>query len=127
MNYKYARSSTAPTRTKLTPSGTLPGPRSFRNAFYDAANNRMIALGGEISFIIALCRPGGDTRHHLAVPASQLSALAGIGELAFREPIVITRDRFIIDGYARVELARIQDRLRLPCSEYQLTEEEALR
>jgi hypothetical protein len=66
-------------------------------------------------------------RHHLAVSASQLSALAGLGGLAFREPIVITRDRLIIDGYARVELARLQDRLRLPCSEYQLTEEEALR
>jgi hypothetical protein len=66
-------------------------------------------------------------RHHLTVPASQLSALAELGDLAFREPIVITRDRLIIDGYARVELARIQDRLTLPCSEYQLTEAEALR
>jgi hypothetical protein len=66
-------------------------------------------------------------RHHITVPACQLSALTDLGDLVFREPIVITRDRIIIDGYARVELARIQDRLTLPCSEYQLTEVEALR
>src|SRR5260370_207181 len=68
----------------------------------------------------------GDVRHHLAVPASQLSALVELGDLAFREPTVITQDRTIVDGYARVELARMQGRLTLPCIEYQLTEAEAL-
>jgi hypothetical protein len=65
-------------------------------------------------------------RHHLTVPASQLSALAELGDLAFREPIIISRDRVIIDGYARVELARQQGRLTLSCNEYELTEAEAL-
>ena len=47
-------------------------------------------------------------RHHLAVSASQLSALEERGDLAFKEPIVITRNGFIVDGYARRELARLQ-------------------
>ena len=39
---------------------------------------------------------------------------------------MITRDRTIVDGYARVELGRQQGRLALPCIEYKLTEAEAL-
>jgi hypothetical protein len=65
-------------------------------------------------------------RHHLTVPASQLSALAQLGNLAFRDPLVITRDRTILDGHARWKLARRQGRLTLPCIEYELTEPEAL-
>jgi hypothetical protein len=40
---------------------------------------------------------------------------------------VITRERIVIDGYARLELARLMGRLVLPCIEYELTEDEALR
>lgn len=65
-------------------------------------------------------------RHHLAVPASQLSALAERGDLAFREPLAITQDGTILDGYARFELARLQGRATLPCIEYELNESEAL-
>jgi ParB-like chromosome segregation protein Spo0J len=65
-------------------------------------------------------------RHHLTVPASKLSALAERDDLALREPLVITRDRTIIDGYARWEIARQQGRPTLPCIEYELTEAEAL-
>jgi len=75
-----------------------------------------------------------ELRHHasyvrlrLTVPASKLSALAEQGELAFREPLAITRERIVIDGYARWELARLKRRLVLPCVEYELTEEEAIR
>ena len=49
-------------------------------------------------------------QHEICVSAAQLSALAALGELAFREPIVITRDGTIIDGYARLQLARKQGR-----------------
>jgi hypothetical protein len=66
-------------------------------------------------------------RLHLTVPASKLSALAEQGELAFREPLAITRQRIVIDGYARWELARLKRRLVLPCVEYDLTEEETIR
>ncbi len=65
-------------------------------------------------------------KHGLAVSVDKLSALVGLGELAFQEPIVITQDGTIVDGYARVELARLQDRLTLPCIQHTLTEDEAL-
>ena len=66
-------------------------------------------------------------RHHFTVPASKLSVLAERGALAFREPLVITQDGTIVDGYARLELARLIARQTLPCIEYELTEAEALR
>lgn len=75
-----------------------------------------------------------DLRHHpgyvrlgLTVPASRLSALAEQGEAAFREPLTITQERVVIDGYARWELARLEGRLELPCIEYDLPEEAAIR
>jgi hypothetical protein len=81
-----------------------------------------------VTYRVDELRPhAGYARHHLTVPTSQLSALAELGDLAFREPIVVTQDRIVIDGYARLELARLQDRVTLPCSEYELTEAEALR
>jgi hypothetical protein len=65
-------------------------------------------------------------RHDLSVTASQLSALTAKGELAFRDPIVITQDRVVLDGYARWALARRQRREVLQCLEYRLTEEQGL-
>ena len=65
-------------------------------------------------------------RHNLAVPACQLSAVAGLGDLAFREPLVITQDHIILDGFARWALARLQGRPTLACIEYQMSEAEAL-
>lgn len=65
-------------------------------------------------------------RHKLSVHASRLAALEGDGELAFQYPIVVTRERFIIDGYARWELAKRQGRAILACLEYDLSEDDAL-
>jgi hypothetical protein len=65
-------------------------------------------------------------RHRIVVPASQLSPLVELANLVFREPLLITRDRTILDGYARWGLARQQGRLTLPCLEYDLPEAEAL-
>jgi len=80
-----------------------------------------------------ICRLS-ELRHHASyvrlrftVPVSKLSALAEQGEQAFREPLAITRERIVIDGYARWELARLKGRLALPCIEYELTEEQAIR
>jgi len=56
-----------------------------------------------------------------------LSALTALDDQALEEPIVITRDGLIIDGYARVELARMLGTTTVLCIEYDLTEEEALR
>ena len=66
-------------------------------------------------------------RHGLSVSVSQLSALAALGEFAFRQPITITEDGTILDGYARWELARRQGRKTILCIAYHLSEAEALR
>ncbi len=65
-------------------------------------------------------------RHNLAVHACQLSAVAELGDLAFREPLVITQDHIILDGFARWTLARLQGRSTLACIEYEMSEAEAL-
>jgi hypothetical protein len=65
-------------------------------------------------------------RHHLVVPSFKLSRLAEIGDLAFRDPILITPDGTIVDGYGRWELAKRQGRETVCCREYQLTADEAL-
>jgi hypothetical protein len=60
------------------------------------------------------------------VDTSKLSALAERGDLAFSDPIVITHDRIVIDGYARWELAKRTGRGLLNCIEHELGLEEAL-
>ena len=65
-------------------------------------------------------------RHNLTVHACQLSALAELGDLAFREPILIKQDRIIVDGLAHWTLARLQGRPTLTCIEYEMSEAEAL-
>ena len=66
-------------------------------------------------------------RHRISVSASQLSVIAALGEFAFHQPIMITKDRTIIDGYARWDLARRQGRPKILCIEYALSEADALR
>src|SRR4051794_37892778 len=66
-------------------------------------------------------------RNHLSVPALQMSVLEALGDFAFREPIVITTNRIVIDGYARWQLARQHGRTTIVCIEYDLTEEESIR
>jgi len=66
-------------------------------------------------------------RHRFTVSPSRLSAVAESGDFALHEPLMITRDRTIIDGYCRWELARREGRTTVTCIEYDLTEEEALR
>lgn len=65
-------------------------------------------------------------RHKLSVHAYQLSAVAELGDLAFREPLIITQDHTILDGFARWALARLQGRSTLTCIEYKMSETEAL-
>ncbi|HYM79114.1 MAG TPA: hypothetical protein VE377_24275 [Candidatus Dormibacteraeota bacterium] len=65
-------------------------------------------------------------RHNLAVSAVELAALEDNGDLAFRCPIVITRGRYVIDGYKRWELAKRKGYRALDCIERDFTTEEAL-
>lgn len=65
-------------------------------------------------------------QRRIKVPAPRLFVLDELGELAFREPLVITRCRTILDGYSRWELARQQGRPTLKCYLSDLTGPEAL-
>ncbi len=65
-------------------------------------------------------------RHHIRVSARALFEVARQGELAFRTPLIVTSERTVLDGYARLELARQQGRPLLACIEYTLTEPQAL-
>jgi hypothetical protein len=86
-----------------------------------------MAPGRILSLRLEELRPHPSYARLQFVPScSKLSALAEQGELAFRDPLVITQDRIIVDGYARWELARLQGRASLPCLERGLSEEEAL-
>ena len=68
----------------------------------------------------------GYARNGITVPASQLSSLAKSGDAIFCEPITIMPGGILLDGYARVHLARQQGRLTLPAVEYDFSESEAL-
>ena len=65
-------------------------------------------------------------RHQLSVALSELSRLAQRGSSAFRQPISITQDGTLLEGYAQWQLARQQDCQDLMCVEYELSEYEAL-
>jgi hypothetical protein len=65
-------------------------------------------------------------RHQIAVPTAKLSAVAELGEKAFREPLVITQDGFVIDGYVLLDLALRQNRSTLLCIEFDMNEIEGL-
>jgi ParB-like chromosome segregation protein Spo0J len=52
--------------------------------------------------------------------------LAEGADEVFKEPLVIARDGTVVDGRARLTLARLQGRTTLPCIEYDLTEAQAL-
>jgi hypothetical protein len=73
-----------------------------------------------------LCPHPSYVRHRITVSAAQLSALVEQGDLAFRDPLAITRDGTMLDGYARWELARLRGRPTLNCIQYEMTEAEAL-
>jgi hypothetical protein len=84
--------------------------------------------GRLLSYYVHELRPHPSyARHKLSVQAYQLAALEDQGdELAFKFPIVITGERFIVDGYARWELAKRQGRSTVLVLEYDLTEGDAL-
>jgi hypothetical protein len=66
-------------------------------------------------------------KHGLSVPPFKIAALDRLGNRAFQDPIVVTQDLLIIDGYARWELAKKRGMSTLLCLVCQRTEDEALR
>lgn len=63
----------------------------------------------------------------LSVSAAQLASIKCLGESAFKDPLLVTRQGVIIDGYARREYAGILGISTLLCLELDISEEEALR
>jgi hypothetical protein len=118
------------------PTALSRGGFSLESSQHVSREKQMESTNGNGSLLgasqLLTCRLGelrphpSYVRHNLTVPASQLSGLAEQGDRAFLEPLAITQDRTILDGYARFELARVQGRATLPCIEYELTESEAL-
>ena len=78
--------------------------------------------------------PTNELRKHptyaelqLSVSPAQFASIKRLGEPAFKDPLTVTRQGVIIDGYARKEYA---DSLGIPtllCVELDISEEEALR
>jgi hypothetical protein len=63
----------------------------------------------------------------IKIPASRLNELLELGEDAFVFPLFVTSTGLVIDGYARLEVARLQGRATVMCVEFDIPEEEALR
>lgn len=63
----------------------------------------------------------------LTVSPLQLSAVRALGDLAFRDPLLVTREGVIIDGYSRKAYADCVGISTLPCVEFDMGDEEALR
>jgi hypothetical protein len=63
----------------------------------------------------------------IKIPASRLNELLELGEDAFVFPLSVTSTGIVIDGYTRLEIARLQGRETLMCVEFDIPEEEALR
>ncbi len=77
--------------------------------------------------LVGELRPHPGLLHHGLLPAVQkLSALADRGELAFSDPLTVTEEGIILDGYARWTLAKQQGREALLCLRKPLSEDEAL-
>src|SRR5271163_1039072 len=84
-------------------------------------------LGRSVACRVGELRPHpGYLRHGITVPASRLSFLAGSEFPIDQEPLLVTKERTILDGHARWELARLRGISTLSCREYDLSEEEAL-
>lgn len=65
-------------------------------------------------------------QRRLSPATAKLSALADRGDLAFQDPLTITAEGIILDGFARWSLARLKGRTMLPCIIRHLDEAEAL-
>jgi hypothetical protein len=82
---------------------------------------------------VLVMRPLNELRKHpaysdlsLTVSLVQLTAIQNLGDVVFRDPLLITRAGIIIDGYARRELAEKQGISTLCCVELDVDEDEAL-
>jgi hypothetical protein len=79
-------------------------------------------------------RPTNELHKHpayaelqLSVSPAQFASIKRLGEAAFKDPLLVTQQGVIIDGYARKEYADSLGISTLLCVELDVSEEEALR
>jgi hypothetical protein len=65
-------------------------------------------------------------KHDRSPTNERLLALEKLGEAIFEQPLLITQENLIVDGYARWRIARQKQRDTMLCQVCQLTEQEAL-
>lgn len=66
------------------------------------------------------------TKHVRGYSTSDISALSNRGESAYDNPLTITQDGFVIEGYALWQLAKLQKRPTIRCIVRRMSQEEAL-
>jgi len=68
----------------------------------------------------------GFAKHTRGYSTQEISALSDRGESVYLNPLTITQDGYIVDGYAVWQLAKYQHRTTVPRIITQMSEEEAL-
>ena len=77
--------------------------------------------------LVSKIRPHPRILQHRLSPATEkLSALADRGDHVFNDPLIVTAEGIILDGFARWSLACLKGRAILPCIIRHLDEAEAL-
>jgi hypothetical protein len=107
MNALFASASPSVFHSQLAPSTTPIGPTIERH-------------------ILELLPHPGFTKHTLGYSTQEISLLSDRGEFAYLNPLTITQDDYIVDGYAVWHLAKMQHRATLPCIVRRMSQEEAL-
>jgi hypothetical protein len=68
----------------------------------------------------------GFAKHTRGYSTQEISVLSDRGEAAYLDPLTITQDGYVIDGYAVWQLAKIQRRTTVRCIVRHMSKEEAL-
>jgi hypothetical protein len=76
--------------------------------------------------VLELLPHPGFTKHAVGYSTQEISLLSDRGESAYLNPLTITQDDYIVDGYALWQLAKLQNRITLPCIVRHMSPEESL-
>jgi hypothetical protein len=115
------------TRLRVTPP-----QQALQRSLFDASAVAEAEAGGEAA--LRMVMRGTDTlkphpsllKLDLSPTNERLLALEKLGDTIFEQPLLITQENVIVDGYARWRIARHQQRDTILCQVCQLTEQEAL-
>ncbi len=102
----------------------VAGPRIVEPAL--APTESRAAAVSEVRRVAELLPHPDLVKHTRGYSTPELSQLTERGEAAFADPITVTHENVIIDGYAVWELAKLQRRQTLTCIVRQMTREDAL-